>query len=649
MADQNNDKQLGMERPIKRRDFLNGVALTVGSTMAGGFLPGLAWIAEGAEQFAQDQPGYYPPTLTGMRGSHDGAFESAHSARDGSFWSHAGPAIDTGETYDLVIVGGGMSGLAAAYFHRQQKPSARILILDNHDDFGGHAKRNEFHVNGHMLLANGGTVSIESPFPYSPEARGLLAELGIEPAKLEQNYDDSKVYKGLKSAYFFDQETFATDRLVIGGPAPFGRQGATSWSDFLTKTPLTEAVQKDIVRLQEAQVDYLPGLSSDQKKDKLSRMSYKDFLLKLVKVDPGVIPFYQTRPHGLFGVGIDGVSALDCWGLHYPGFQGMNMAPGPYRRMGFTAMGETVPEKEPYHFHFPDGNASIARALVRALIPSAATGHTAEDIVTAKFDYAKLDRNNNLVRIRLGSTAVRVRHAGDPASAKEVEISYAREKKIYNVRAKGSVLACWNMMIPYLCAELPDAQKEALRYGAKVPLVYSVVAVKNWKAFHTLGIQHVSCPGMYHTGVALDQPVSMGGYKCSQAPDEPILLRMTRTPCMPGLSERDQHRAGRVELLSTSFETFERHIRDQLSRILSAGGFDPARDIEAITVNRWPHGYAYEYNPLWDPDWPEGQRPCDIARKRFGRIAIANSDAAAAAYTDQAIDQAFRAVRELAQ
>jgi spermidine dehydrogenase len=648
MANEERDKELGMYRPIARRDFLNGVAITAGSTLARGFLPPLEWMAEYSNQFAQDRLDYYPPTRTGMRGSHPGSFEAAHGLRDGTFWKTAGPPTDTKEVYDLVVVGGGISGLATAYFHRKQNPSARVLILDNHDDFGGHAKRNEFHVNGHLLLANGGTVAIESPFPYSAEARGLLTELGIEPAKFEEEYDDSKVYKGLKSAYFFDKETFGTDRLVIGGPAPYGRQSGVSWPDFLAKTPLSEAVQKDIVRLQEAKVDYLPGLSSDEKKDKLSRMSYRDFLLKLVKVDPGAIPFYQTRTHGLFGAGIDAVSALDCWGLHFPGFQGMNLAPGAYRRMGFTAMGEATPEKEPYHFHFPDGNASIARALVRALIPDAATGHTAIDIVTAKFDYSKLDRSSSPVRIRLNSTVVRVRHDGEPSSAKEVEVTYAREEKVFTVRAKGAVLACWNMMIPYLCPELPDTQKEALKFGVKVPLVYSVVAVKNWKAFEKLGIQRVSSPGMYHTGVGLDQAVSIGDYKCSQTPDEPILLRMTRTPCLPGLSERDQHRAGRGELLTTPFETFERNIRDQLARILSSGGFDPARDIEAITVNRWPHGYAYEYNPLWDPDWPEGQRPCDTARKRFGRIAIANSDAAAAAYTDQAIDQAYRAVRELA-
>ncbi len=522
------------------------------------------------------------------------------------------------------------------------------MIIDNHDDFGGHAKRNEFHVGDRMLLANGGTVAIESPFPYSTEARGLLTELGIQPAVLEKNSDNSSVYKGLKSAYFFDKETFGAEQLVVGAPAPRARQDGISWSDFLAKTPLSAQVQKDIARLQEAKVDYLPGLSSDEKKDRLSRMSYKDFLLKQVKVDPGVIPFYQTRTHGLFGVGIDAVSALDCWGLRFPGFQGMDIAPGPYRRMGFTAMGEATPNKESYHFHFPDGNASIARLLVRSLVPAAVPGSTAEDIVTAKVDYSKLDRADSKVRIRLSSTAVRVRHVGDPASAREVEISYARAGAVYNVHTKTTVLACWNMMIPFICPELPSAQKDALRYGSKVPLVYSVVAVKNWKAFEKLGIQRVSSPGMYHTGVALDQAVSIGGYQCSQTPDEPILLRMTRTPCMPGLSEREQHKAGRYALLATPYETFERNIRDQLARILSPGGFDPAADISAITVNRWSHGYAYEYNPLWDPDWPEGQKPCEIARKQFGRIAIANSDAAAAAYTDQAINQAYRAVHELA-
>jgi spermidine dehydrogenase len=280
---------------------------------------------------------------------------------------------------------------------------------------------------------------------------------------------------------------------------------------------------------------------------------------------------------------------------------------------------------------------------VRRLIPAAIPGHTPEDVVTARVDYAALDRPDAATRMRLNSTAVAVRHRG-PA---DVEVTYGRDRKAFTVRGAHVVMACWNMMIPYIVDGLPAAQQEALRYGVKVPLCYTTVAVRNRSAFQSLGIRHVATPGMYHSSVSLDVPVSIGDYQFPASPDEPLLVRMLRTPCKPGLSARDQQRAGHEELLTTTFETFERNIRDQLGRVLGAGGFDPARDIAAITVNRWPHGYAYEYNPLWDPDWPVGQRPCDIARQRFGRIAIANSDAAAAAYTDQAIDQAYRAVEEL--
>jgi spermidine dehydrogenase len=644
------DRALGMRRAITRRDFLNGIAVGAGSTLASAWLPGLTLAAD-STHFAQDAPGYNPPALTGMRGSHSGAFELAHALRDGNFWEIVGKPIDTHETYDLIVVGAGMSGLAAAYFYRQQAgPSARILILDNHDDFGGHAKRNEFRPGGRLLLANGGTVAIESPFPYSKQARGLLTELGIDPPALEKKCMDRDVYRGLGSSYFFDKETFGVDRLVAGVPGGFygspAAAGNKGWAEFLAKTPFSAEAQRDIARIQKEKVDYMPGLSQAEKKARLSQMSYKDFLLNIVKSHPDVIPFYQTRTHGLYGIGIDAVPALDCWAVNFPGFQGLDLDRVPSKGLTFTALGEVTPQ-ERYHFHFPDGNASIARMLVRSLIAGSIPGNTAEDIVTAKVDYARLDSNGSPVRMRLSSTAVVVRHLGDPASAKEVEVSYGRESKAYSARGKGVVLACWNMVIPYLCEELPAKQKQALHYGVKVPLVYTVVAIKNWTCFHKLGIRGVSCPGMYHSSVNLDQPVNIGDYKSSHSPEEPILVRMLRTPCQPGLSARDQQRAGHYELLATPFETFERNIRDQLARVLGGAGFDPARDIEAITVNRWPHGYAYEYNPLWDPDWPEGQRPCDIARQRHGRITIANSDAAAAAYTDQAIDQGYRAVQEL--
>ncbi len=640
------DRELGMDKPITRRDFLNGMAVGVGGVAASSLVPGFAFAADESSNLAQNAPGYYPPVLTGMRGSHDGSFAIAHALRDGKFWKTAGTPINTREIYDLVIVGGGLSGLAAAYFYRAKNPSARILILDNHDDFGGHAKRNEFHSRGRMMLSNGGTWAIESFFPYSKEARGLMTELGVDPPALEAKCHDQTAYQDLSTACFFDKETFGADKLLTGVPHGGGKSAA-SWTEFLRNAPLSDDAKRDIARIQEAKIDYLPGLTQAEKKDRLSRMSYKDFLLKVVKAHPDVVPFYQTRTHDLYGVGIDAIPALDCWAIEFPGFQGLSLDRVPSPRLSFTALGFVTPDQPPYYFHFPDGNASVARLLVRALIPAAAPGHTAEDIVTARVDYSKLDAVSSPIRIRLNSTVVGVKHVGEPASAKEVEITYGSGKQAFTVRAKGTVLACWNMVIPYLCPELPAKQKEALHYGVKVPLVYSTVAVRNWTAFQKLGAQRVLCPGMYHTDVVLNTAINIGEYQSPKSADEPMLLHMTRTPCMPGLSARDQQRAGHYELLATPFETFERNIRDQLGRVLGPGGFDPARDIEAITVNRWPHGYAYEYNPLWDPDWPAGERPCDIARKQFGRITIANSDAAAAAYTDQAFDQAYRAVQEL--
>ncbi len=379
---------------------------------------------------------------------------------------------------------------------------------------------------------------------------------------------------------------------------------------------------------------------------RLCRISYSDFLRTLVKVDPATIRFYQTHTHGEWGVGIDAVSALDCWGFGMPGFKGMNLAHGSISRMGPTPAGYEDTGGSPT-LHFPDGNATIARLLIRNLIPAAIPGATVEDLITARANYHELDQPSARVRVRLNSTVLRVRHVGDPASAREVEVTYARGDKRFSARGRNCVLACYNMMIPYLCPELPDSQKRALHSLVKTPLVYTSVALRNWRSFQKLGIHRVMAPGGYHSSFMLNWKVDIGAYRGSDSPAEPILVHMTRTPCKPGLPEHEQNKAGRAELLVTPFSTFEHNIREQLARTLSAGGFDPARDIEAITVNRWPHGYAPEYNPLFEPLLPPEQRPNVLGRAQFGRITIANSDAGGAAYTDSAILQADRAVTEL--
>jgi spermidine dehydrogenase len=631
------DRWLGMDRPIARRDFLNGVAMAAGAA-AGAMLPGAGREGDANAATVAARRGHYPPRLTGLRGSHPGSFETAHRLRDGDLRIDAPGAS---ETYDLVIVGGGISGLAAAWFYRQRKPSARILILDNHDDFGGHAKRNEFELAGRLHLMNGGTEEIDSPRPYGVVAATLLRKLGVEPAKLKAACTKADFYAsiGLGDGVFFDRETFGADKLIAS-------VGAKPWAELLADAPLTPAVRADIARVYEATTDYMSGLSSPQKKDRLARMSYRDFLLNVAKADPGVVPFFQARTHGWWGVGIDAVSALDVWAFGFPGFQGLHLDPGAAPHMGFSASGYAA-TRGSEKFHFPDGNASIARLLVRSLVPSAIPGRSAEDIVAAPADYGKLDHPGAPVRIRLGSTAVRVRNVGGPGSARSAEVVYAQNGRLTAVRGKAVVLACWNVMIPYLCPELPARQKEALHYLVKVPLVYTSVALRHWRAFKALGVHEIHAPGAYHSTIRLNDTVDIGGYTSVRSPDQPILVHMMRAPCSPGRDEREQHRIGRAELLATSFEDFERNIRDQLARTLGLGGFDPAADITAITVNRWPHGYAYEYNPLFDPDWSEHEQPHVVGRAPHGRIAIANSDAGAGAYTDCAIEQAYRAIGEV--
>jgi len=620
------------DTPITRRDFLNGVAIGVSGTIAGGLLPGAITAALAGGPVAQDAAGYYPPTLTGLRGNHPGSFEGAHRLRDGDFWTQAGKITDTNEVYDLIVVGGGISGLAAAYFYRARNAAARILILDNHDDFGGHAKRNEFELSGRLALMNGGTMDIDSPRPYGAVADGLLKALGVDPVALTKKCVDRDFYPsfGLGRGLFFDKETFGADKLVAA-------TGKFSWRKLLQQTPLSPRAQNDIARVEEADIDYLPGLSSDQKKSRLSKMSYRDFLLNVVKADPAAVAFHQARTHDEWGVGIDAVSALDVWAFDFPGFQGLHLERGSAPHMGYTAAGYA--DGGSYTFHFPDGNASIARLLVRHLIPDSVPGNSAEDIVTARVDYSQLDGDNTPVRVRLSSIVVRAHNVGNPSTA--VEVAYLRGGEVYSVRARSCVLACYNMMIPYLCPELPDKQKDALHYAVKIPLIYASVALRNWRPFKALGIARVYSPGSYFSSLFLNPTVDIGEYRSPRSPDQPILVQMIRTPVQPGLPERDQHRAGHLDILSTSFATFEHNIRDQLGRILGPGDFNPDTDITAITVNRWPHGYAYEYNPLFDPDWPEGGAPHEIGRAPFGRITIANSDAGAAAYTDCAIDQAL--------
>ena len=618
-----------MPRHITRRDFLNGTQVAIGASLLGP--TGLGCKAKAVSNpeptaetnFALDAA-YYPPAKTGLRGSHDGAWEAMHRRVQGHVW----PAARPSETYDLVVVGGGISGLAAAYFYRQSKPDARILVLDNHDDFGGHAKRNEFRIGDQTRIGYGGTESIDTPSSYSAVAQKLLKDIGIDVQKFYQAYDQTLYAKmGLSKGILFDKATFGEQKLVVG-------YKKIPWPEFAAQTPLNEKAKRDLVRVWTEEKDYLPGLSQEEKLKKLRRVSYEAFLRDYVKVDPQLLEVYRRWGMSFWCVGIDEIPATLIQSYD-GGMPGLNHT---IKRAGHRG-------DEPYIFHFPDGNASIARLLVRAMIPEAVPGSTMEDVVTARVDYSKLDRPGQNIRIRLNSTAVHAVHTGDNRA---VDITFAYGKDAHTVRANHCIMACYNAAIPYLCPQMPNEQKAALKKAIKVPLTYTKVLVPNWRAMAELGLDFVYYTADFYKQVELDYPVSLGAYQHARTPDDPMILHMCHVHFSPDIQGPEQWAEGRRRLLTTPFSVFERHVRDQLDQALSSAGFDADRDIHAITVNRWSHGYAYSPSLIWEPDYArEEDKPWVKGRRPFGRISIANSDAAARANTPTAIDQGYRAVNEV--
>ncbi len=633
---------------ITRRDFVHGAALAGMSSM----LPSPA-LAAAMEKVTADPPSDYPPGLTGLRGNHDGSWEAAHKlARSGQ--NAFGPVRhDEASTYDLVVVGGGISGLAAAYYFRQAQPAARILILDNHDDFGGHAKRNEFKVSGRTLLGYGGSQTMEAPAGYPPEVKNLLQDLGVEQDAFYEAYDDGFYRRhDLAAGVFFNAADWGKSALVrsdlggLGDYLPLAIPGQ-ELAQRIAQMPLSPPARDQLLRVLTESRDCMPDIPVEEKEDYLYTITYSTFLERHLGVtEPEVFRVFRELASDT-GLSIERAPAASA--IFYSALPGRDA----------TGLPPDETDYEPYIHHFPDGNASIARLLVRSLIPEVAEGDSMQDIVRAEFDYEGLDDPGAKVQLRLSSTVVNVQHVGKPSTASEVEVTYVTrrskdsdEPESCRVSARNVVMACYHAMIPSICPELPLEQREAMAQQVKTPILYTNVALHNWHAWKNLGIGAFVAPSGYHVNAMLDFPVSMGGQKYASTPDDPILVHMERFPHghAPGLSKRDSLRAGRFELLSTPFEKIESAIKDQLGEALGPGGFDVSRDIAGITVNRWAHGYAYAYDPFEEDyyeDWDDPRYPHVKARQVFGRIAIANSDADANAMLESAIEQAHRAVTEL--
>ena len=580
-----------------------------------------------------------------MRGSHVGSFEVAHALA----WRGEKPTSyqNLNEHYDLVVVGAGMSGLAAAWYYRNKSgKDARILLLDNHDDFGGHAKRNEFHHHGRMVLGIGGAQNIENFSAYSDAAKGLLRDLGI-------NRDFLRTLTAATPKNFTlagnvaEQTGFALpssgETITVTGRWLLHMYGIGGYQSAIRKLPISKTEQDKLITFLGTPNDVLSDMSPLEKEHYCRTVSYNQFLVEKV------------------GLSKDTTALLDCMLRVYNGLTGWShsvLEALTYGAPGLNAIGSTdvltdafapALSEDPIEIHmFPDGNASIARLLVHKLIPSVATGMKGVgDVASARFDYAALDVAEEPTRLRLNSTVVGVREA----NAKRVEIDYVQHGKPLRITASHCILACYSEMIPHICPTIPEHQKEALSYGEKVPYVYANVLLKNGHAFSKVGANLIQCPMDPFQEVSSAPPIRIGGYRPPQKPSDPMAIFMMSapTPAPQGQqSIRELLRLGRYMVYATPFEEYERQIRNQLQGLLGKHGFHHETDIQAITVNRLPHGYAYFYFELEDPSWDEGQAPHEIGREQFGRISIANSDSEARPYMDSAFDAAWRAANEQA-
>lgn len=589
-------RDLGMSRTISRRDFFDGVAMTAGVATLGS-LTGCS---------GAGSPGGAGPVQPGVRGDTAAALSVPHALRDDRFWQHAGTPEPTGETYDLVVVGGGVSGVSAAHEWLRRDPAARVLILDNHDELGEEPRI--------------GAVSV-----WTPEGRELLDRLGIAVRE-----PDGRHYPGLGmyDSVLCDRETYPVERLICFTPEIEAEQ-------WVGRLPLADRARRDLLALYQDPADWFPGLSRERKQERLANLTYSAFLLDVCGAHPDVERFCRTMPSADWAYDARAFGAIDAWGRadgwEFPGFRGLRLdRDKPSRFNSPTVQKEWG---EPRVHCLPQRGRTLVRTMLARMIPGFTGSRDHEPA-----DRRLLDLPANPVRFRLSSPVVSVRHDGPPDTASSVTVGYFDGHAVRTVGAGSVIMACWHTVIPHLVPELPDDQRRALREAVKQPLLQATVRLRDGEAWRRVGVHRTRWTGAYWCLSELDPRADPAG---------PVTARLVATPCRSELGPAEGAVAGRHALLRTPYDHLEYTVRDQLARLLGPGGFDPATDIEAITIDRWGHAQAPEYCRPWHAFYPDGPFPADLARRPFGRIAIAGSDAIPAARTDAAITAACRAVTEL--
>lgn len=615
-------ERLGMNEPISRRDFINGTLAAGAGVWLGGRFPSVSSAAD---------------AWTGYGGVGDYARSNgntwevmsvAHAMRDGKFERAAARATDTGETYDLVVVGSGLSGLAAAVFFQKRK-RGRCLVLDNHPIFGGEAKRNELVVDGQTVVAH----QASAMFPV-PKQGGWTAGV-YDLIGMDRSHFEYQRWSGPSPEMPLGQTPYGQSRNYgfYFGPRFGQRPGVwviDPWGKQLEGAPLSDAVKADLMRYRTVRDDGpRPVMEGDAISRQLDTITLEEHLMARHRITRETVrEFLSPVEGGGYGLGPDVLSAYCAYAPETE-----------YPDDGDDALGDQM---------FPDGNAGFARLMVKTLIPDAFAGpRTVEAVWRNRVRFAALDRAGQATRIRLNATVVRVEHAGDPARAPHVVLTYVKGGRLYRVRARKVVMAGGSWTTKHIVRDLPATHRDAYAQFHRSPCLMANVAVRNWRFLYDLGM--TGCRWFEGIGnyLSIRKLATVGGVSGEFGPDSPTVLTIKVLFARPGLPIGEQGSRGRAELLGTSFAQYERTLREQLGDMFAPGGFDPRRDIAGIILNRWGHAYV---NPqpgfFFGVDGKPAAR--DVLRTQpHGRISFANTDLSGAMDHRNAIKEAERAVEQV--
>ncbi|MFL5510574.1 MAG: NAD(P)-binding protein [Gemmatimonadaceae bacterium] len=615
--------RLGMNEPISRRDFVNGTLLAGAGLLLGNRLPADA--TSDADAFN----GY--GGVGDYRASNGNTWDvlsAGHAMRDGLFEKRVASAADTGEIFDMVAVGGGISGLAAAVFFQKNK-GGRCLVLDNHPIFGGEAKRNEFRVNGQSVFAHQGSAIFLVP------KKGGYTDSFYNLIGMDRSAFKYQTWRGPKPEMPLAHSPYDTPKNYgfYFGPNFGTRPGVwlmDPWGRNLEGAPLSETAKAELLRWRK--VDDRgpqPQTDGDAVARQLDSITLEDHLMARHHISRETIrKFLSPIEGGGYGLGPDVLSAYCDYAIELQ-----------FPEDGDDALGDQM---------FPDGNTGFARLMVKTLIPDAFPGsRTVDSVWQNRVNFSALDRAGQPTRIRLTSTVVRVEHAGDPARAPHVVVTYAKGGRLYRLRARSVVMAGGSWTTKHVVADLPSAHREAYAQFYRSPCLMANIAVRDWRFLYRMGLSGCRWFGGLGDYLSVRRMATVGNMPPTFGPDSPTVLTIKVLFAKPGLPIGEQGSRGRAELLGTSFAQYERAFREQLGDMFAPGGFDPKRDIAGIILNRWGHAYV---NP--QPGFFFGingkPAPRDILRDRpHGRIAFANTDLAGASDHRNSIREADRAVQQL--